>query len=268
MNKNKIIVNGKVKKLPSHLLKKKNNFQKKKKNKNKNVGHKKKNKNGGHVKSATHTVSIQDINLMDEFSHDDYVSSDTSAEWFDGDSDSDSKAYGMGGYLRVRIGDKLNNRYIIESKLGWGHFSTVWLATDNVLKRFVALKIQKSAPHYLDAAKDEVQLLNAAKLKNKLKDEENYIVQMLDSFIVSASNGKHVVFVFEVLGQNLLDLIKSYNYRGLPMAIVKKIAREVLLGLDYLHTQCNIIHTDLKPENVLISRTKPINKNKLEIEKK
>ena len=60
------------------------------------------------------------------------------------------------------------------------------------------------------------------------------------------------MFVFEVLGQNLLDLIKSYNYRGLPVAIVKKIARETLLGLDYLHSECSIIHTDLKPENVLI----------------
>ena len=28
------------------------------------------------------------------------------------------------------IGDEYNNRYIIERKLGWGHFSTVWLATD------------------------------------------------------------------------------------------------------------------------------------------
>ena len=45
--------------------------------------------------------------------------------------------------------------------------------------------------------------------------------------------------MFEVLGQNLLDLIKSYNYRGLPIAIVKKIARETLLGLDYLHSKCN-----------------------------
>merc|ERR1719204_554304 len=201
---------------------------------------------------------------------DDYISSDTSAEWFDGDEDSDSKAYGAGGYLRVRIGDKLHNRYVIESKLGWGHFSTVWLATDLMApsassRRFVALKIQKSAPHYLDAAKDEVQLLNAAKRKSNA--EENYVAQMFDSFIVSASNGKHVVFVFEVLGQNLLDLIKSYNYRGLPMAIVKKIAREVLLGLHYLHAECCIIHTDLKPENVLISRTEPIDRDKLALSK-
>ena len=38
----------------------------------------------------------------------------------------------------------------------------------------------------------------------------------------------------------------------MPDHIVKQISKQVLLGLDYLHTKCGIIHTDLKPENVLI----------------
>lgn len=58
--------------------------------------------------------------------------------------------------------------------------------------------------------------------------------------------------VFEVLGENLLGLIKRWNHRGIPMPLVKQITKQVLLGLDYLHRQCGIIHTDLKPENVLI----------------
>lgn len=58
--------------------------------------------------------------------------------------------------------------------------------------------------------------------------------------------------VFEVLGENLLGLIKRYQNRGVPEHIVRQIAKQVLLGLDYIHRCCGIIHTDLKPENVLI----------------
>jgi serine/threonine-protein kinase SRPK3 len=58
---------------------------------------------------------------------------------------------------------------------------------------------------------------------------------------------------FEVLGRNLLSLIKQNNYKGIPVGIVRKICRQTLMGLDYLHRICGIIHTDLKPENVVFS---------------
>ncbi len=60
---------------------------------------------------------------------------------------------------------------------------------------------------------------------------------------------------FEVLGQNLLSLIKQYNYKGIPLRIVREITRQCLMGLDYLHRVCKIIHTDLKPENVVFGMT-------------
>ncbi len=41
-----------------------------------------------------------------------------------------------------------NNRYTVAKKLGWGHFSTVWLAHDARTQQRVALKVQKSAEHY------------------------------------------------------------------------------------------------------------------------
>jgi len=52
------------------------------------------------------------------------------------------------------------DRYVIIQKLGWGHFSTVWLAKDINFNTFVALKIQRSAPQYLEAAIDEVEILD------------------------------------------------------------------------------------------------------------
>jgi serine/threonine-protein kinase SRPK3 len=59
--------------------------------------------------------------------------------------------------------------------------------------------------------------------------------------------------VFEILGVNFLEIIKRYDYKGVPMPLVRKLARQCLIGLDYLHRMCKIIHTDFKPENVVIN---------------
>uniref|UniRef100_A0A672NRX5 non-specific serine/threonine protein kinase n=1 Tax=Sinocyclocheilus grahami TaxID=75366 RepID=A0A672NRX5_SINGR len=58
--------------------------------------------------------------------------------------------------------------------------------------------------------------------------------------------------VFEVLGHHLLKWIIKSNYQGLPLPCVKSIITQVLQGLDYLHSKCKIIHTDIKPENILM----------------
>ena len=58
--------------------------------------------------------------------------------------------------------------------------------------------------------------------------------------------------VFEVLGHNLLKFIIRSNYQGIPLYNVKLIMKQVFEGLHYLHTKCKIIHTDIKPENVLV----------------
>ena len=58
--------------------------------------------------------------------------------------------------------------------------------------------------------------------------------------------------VMEVLGSNLLKPIVQSNYKGLAPDVVKWITYQVLLGVDYLHRFCGIIHTDIKPENILL----------------
>ncbi|KAH7512076.1 hypothetical protein FEM48_Zijuj12G0052100 [Ziziphus jujuba var. spinosa] len=149
--------------------------------------------------------------------------------------------YRRGGYHAVRIGDTFKNgRYVVQSKLGWGHFST----------RYVALKVQKSADHYTEAAMDEITILK--QIAEGDPDDKKCVVKLLDNFKHSGPNGQHVCMVFEYLGDNLLTLIKYSDYHGLPIHMVKEICYHVLVGLDYLHKQLSIIHTDLKPENILL----------------
>ena len=70
----------------------------------------------------------------------------------------DAKDYRRGGYHPVRVGEELG-RFRVLSKLGWGHFSTVWKVVDSRSGHIAALKVQKSAEHYTEAAWDEIELL-------------------------------------------------------------------------------------------------------------
>ncbi|KAI1892994.1 hypothetical protein AGOR_G00139230 [Albula goreensis] len=170
----------------------------------------------------------------------------------DDEEQEDPSDYCRGGYYPVKIGDLFNGRYHVVRKLGWGHFSTVWLCWDLQRKRFVALKVVKSAQHYTETALDEIKLLKCVRDSDPADPYRETIVQLIDDFKISGVNGVHVCMVLEVLGHQLLKWIIKSNYMGLPLICVKSILRQVLQGLDYLHTKCKIIHTDIKPENILL----------------
>lgn len=55
--------------------------------------------------------------------------------------------------------------------------------------------------------------------------EHNHCLQMFDWFFHGGTNGRHFVMVFEVMGKNLLNLIKKYNYHGIPIPIVREITK-------------------------------------------
>ncbi|XP_018109503.1 SRSF protein kinase 3 S homeolog isoform X5 [Xenopus laevis] len=170
----------------------------------------------------------------------------------DDEEQEDPADYCKGGYHPVKIGDLFNGRYHVIRKLGWGHFSTVWLCWDMQGKGFVAMKVVKSAQHYTETALDEIKLLRCVRESDPRDPNKDMVVQLIDDFKISGMNGTHVCMVFEVLGHHLLKWIIKSNYQGVPIHCVKSIIRQVLQGLDYLHSKCKIIHTDIKPENILM----------------
>ncbi|KAF9023441.1 kinase-like protein [Hymenopellis radicata] len=162
--------------------------------------------------------------------------------------------YNAGGYLPVKLSDTFKNgRYNVVRKLGWGHFSTVWLVKDLELQRHSALKVVKSAGRYAETARDEIKLLSRVASFSPTHPGRQHVVSFLDSFCHQGPEASHICIVFEPLGENLLALIERNKKRGVPRAIVKVIAQQALLALQYLHDECDLVHTDIKPENILIS---------------
>ncbi|KAG1826199.1 kinase-like domain-containing protein [Suillus subaureus] len=162
--------------------------------------------------------------------------------------------YNTGGYMVIKIDDTFKEgRYIVARKLGWGHFSTVWLIKDTHENRYSALKVVKSATRYAETARDEIKLLSQVAAANPHHPGRQHVVSFLDSFQHHSPQDTHVCIVFEPLGETLLALIQRNKKKGVPKPLVKVIAKQVLLGLQYLHDECDLVHTDIKPENILIS---------------
>lgn len=164
----------------------------------------------------------------------------------------DPDDYGPGGYMPITYKRVLGDKYQVIRKLGFGHFSTVWLCENMINKEYVAIKVCKSANIFTLVAQDEIKLLQCTKDKNPEHPGSKNIVQMLDFFNCRSVNGLHTAIAFEIMGPSLLHLIIQSDYRGIQLPGLKAILRQVLQGLVYLHDECNIIHTDIKPENILI----------------
>lgn len=129
------------------------------------------------------------------------------------------------------------------------------------MNRHVALKIVKSAPRYTETALDEIKMLqrlitsktppvqptppnpNPPSSPAHTHPGRSHVMSFLDHFRHKGPNGVHVCMVSEVLGENLLGLIKRHQNKGVPMHLVKQIAKQILLGLDYMHRCCGVIHT-------------------------
>lgn len=149
--------------------------------------------------------------------------------------------YCSGGYHPTHIGDQLRDgQYHIVHKLGYGTYSTVWLAKDNLKARYVALKILvASAPE----RKTESQILRTMGFGRGMPEHPGraYVSSLLDEFVIDGPNGSHLCVVTEAAGCSVAQSKEASITWKFPANVARAISAQVLLGLDYIHS-CGVVH--------------------------
>ncbi|KAG6311571.1 hypothetical protein E4U22_002552, partial [Claviceps purpurea] len=125
--------------------------------------------------------------------------------------------------------------------------------------RYVALKILRADSYGGSKPIFECEILAKIREVSQRSSHEGpkYISPLLDQFSHGGPNGDHVCLVFDVLGYHLGLQTAFYNNGLLPGKAVKEIIKQILTGLDFLHRECGVIHTDLKPQNILVELENP-----------
>eukprot|EP00928_Gymnodinium_smaydae_P033477 TRINITY_DN23975_c0_g1_i1.p1 TRINITY_DN23975_c0_g1~~TRINITY_DN23975_c0_g1_i1.p1 ORF type:complete len:531 (+),score=85.63 TRINITY_DN23975_c0_g1_i1:106-1593(+) len=178
----------------------------------------------------------------------------------DSDEDGEDK-YGEEGFRPVQAGEALaGGRFLAERQLGSGHFSTVWACKDQLAGCPVAVKIVKCADRYKDVVKQELRLLEATarRCTDSTADAASHVVRMLGHLELPGPHGLHPCLIFERLGLSLLQVMRCYKYKRLPFGVLRTLTRHMLLALDFLQRGCGIVHTDLKPENIMLRTSAPL----------
>eukprot|EP00903_Cladosiphon_okamuranus_P010660 g10078.t1 len=157
------------------------------------------------------------------------------------------------GHYKGKKGDMIGNRYKVLGDVGLGTFGRVVECWDMKRRRQVAVKVVRKVTKYHESALIEAQILQDVNVRERNSRRVNnsadssLCVEMFNQL----EHQGHCCLVFECLGRSLYDYLKKNDYRGFPVSVLRPIAQELLQAVEFLHS-IKLIHTDLKPENVLL----------------
>lgn len=140
------------------------------------------------------------------------------------------------------------HRYVVHDMLGQGTFGQVFkCSTQEDGGGMVAVKVIKNQAAYYHQARVEIGVLQFLNTRADPNDT-CHIVRLKDFFL----HKNHLCLVFELLNLNLFELVRHNKFRGLSLSLVRVFLTQVLKALVVLHSS-NIIHCDIKPENILLT---------------
>lgn len=181
------------------------------------------------------------------------------SESFDGSSRSiestEEDSFTESSQSEESIGDNINDdlkgeilidKYVLINRIGRGSFAVVWLSLNLQNGKYYAIKLQNHEDY--DSGMEEVN-----HLKKFAKSNCQHINYLIEYFEYKVEEGVHICMVFDLLAGSLYDIIKCGRYsKGLPLNIVKKITLQLLEAMDIINSKHEILHTDIKPDNVLV----------------
>ncbi|RDL38376.1 Kinase-like protein [Venustampulla echinocandica] len=163
----------------------------------------------------------------------------------------DIESYTTGGFHPVHLGDLFQDRYKILHKLGYGGFSTVWLALDEQKHRRVALKIMRAEASSHCSELEILQRLGRS--PNDASGRKN-VTSLFDHFTIDGPNGTHMCLVSDVAGPSVAALNdcpgKVAGSRRLRSDLARKIAKQTVEALKFVHSH-KLCHGDITASNLL-----------------
>ncbi|KAG0192867.1 hypothetical protein DFQ28_007340 [Apophysomyces sp. BC1034] len=149
------------------------------------------------------------------------------------------------GDYHIVLRDHLMYRYEALEVMGKGSFGQVIKCFDHKSGQTLAIKIIRNKKRFHAQAMVEVKILEDL-MRWDPEDKHNN-VRMTDHFYFRS----HLCIAFECLSINLYDFIKSNNFQGFSMGLIRRFTIQLLNSLMLL-SKHKLIHCDLKPENILL----------------
>ncbi|KAK2792243.1 hypothetical protein FQN52_003720 [Onygenales sp. PD_12] len=153
--------------------------------------------------------------------------------WIDGVENLEK--YEPGGYHPIMIGDTLQERYKVVDKLGFGGYSTVWLARDLPLEQYVAVKVGIADGPDRGSLRREIKALQALSTPPS-------------SPYIHGPNGTHLCYTTVPVRCNLRDV--SYS-RLFHLDVARALAGGLALAVAHTHSK-GYVHGDIHLSNILI----------------